>query len=167
VVSPINGNDSINKLNGMSSMKDYMGTYKNNVNELDTPGEFLPSDSTGVIKGGISETQNIHDAELSKDLNTLTNKYFTVDDINQLGQNDMSADKSAKAFSKIMNDYLSDVNEKDNASDNAMQTFASGGNIDMHSVMIAAEKANTSMQLTLQLRNKLLQAYQDVSKMQI
>lgn len=44
---------------------------------------------------------------------------------------------------------------------------AIGGDVDLHDVMIAGEKASVAMQLTLQVRNKLVEAYQDVMRMQI
>ena len=44
---------------------------------------------------------------------------------------------------------------------------AIGGDVDLHDVMIAAEKASVAMQLTLQVRNKLVEAYQDVMRMQV
>lgn len=44
---------------------------------------------------------------------------------------------------------------------------ALGGDVDLHDVMIAAEKASVATQLTLQVRNKLVEAYQDVMRMQV
>lgn len=44
---------------------------------------------------------------------------------------------------------------------------AIGGDVDLHDVMIAAEKASVAMQLTVQVRNKLVEAYQDVMRMQV
>lgn len=167
MVNSLNGADGLGKFSGVSSIKDFMNVYKNNMNEINGQNESISADST-TLKGGISKNDVIYDAELSQDLNKLTNKYYSADDVSQMStQNMSSADKTAKDFSRIIGNYMTDVSDKEHVSDNAMQTFASGGDIDMHSVMIAAEKASTSMQLTLQLRNKLLQAYQEVSKMQI
>lgn len=165
MVNPINGSDELNSFNNFSSMKDFRNSYKDNLDELDNPNGFM---STETLKAGISKNQFISDQELFHDLNTLTNKNFSSSDVNHLANdNNLSASKTAKAFSKIMSDYISNVNDKNLTSEDNIQTFAKGGNIDMHSVMIAAEKSSTAMQMTLQLRNKLLQAYQEVSKMQI
>lgn len=41
-----------------------------------------------------------------------------------------------------------------------------GGDVDVHSAMIAVEKADLSFQLMMQVRNKVIQAYQEVSRMQ-
>jgi flagellar hook-basal body complex protein FliE len=54
------------------------------------------------------------------------------------------------------------------ADSEALSTEAAlGGDVDLHDVMIAAEKAGVAMQLTLQVRNKLVEAYQDVMRMQV
>lgn len=44
---------------------------------------------------------------------------------------------------------------------------ALGGDVDLHDVTIAAEKASVAMQLTIQLRNKVVDAYQEVMRMQV
>ncbi|MOA27281.1 Flagellar hook-basal body complex protein FliE [compost metagenome] len=44
---------------------------------------------------------------------------------------------------------------------------AVGGDVDLHDVMIAAEKSSVAMQLTLQVRNKLVEAYQEIMRMQV
>jgi flagellar hook-basal body complex protein FliE len=48
-----------------------------------------------------------------------------------------------------------------------VQRFAAGDRMDVHQVMIALEQASTAMQLTLQVRNKLVEAYQEVIRMQV
>lgn len=63
--------------------------------------------------------------------------------------------------------YLSGVNRLQLDADHAQETFAAGGDIDIHDVMIATEKASIAMQLTTQIRNKLVDAYQEISRMQV
>ena len=46
-------------------------------------------------------------------------------------------------------------------------SLVSGQSQDLHTAMIAVEKADLSFQLMLQVRNKIVQAYQEVSRMQI
>jgi flagellar hook-basal body complex protein FliE len=45
--------------------------------------------------------------------------------------------------------------------------FATGGQTELHDVMLAAEKLNLSFQLTLQVRNKVVEAYQEIMRMQV
>jgi len=73
--------------------------------------------------------------------------------VNQLGE----------TFSKAL-DSLSDTQ---NSSDALIQKLAAGENVDLHQVMIASEEASISMQVALAMRDKLVQAYQDVMRMSI
>lgn len=61
------------------------------------------------------------------------------------------------------------VNTVDSLHDNAssqVNNLLRGGNGDMNDVMIAVEKADVSFQLMMQVRNKIVSAYQDIEKMQ-
>ncbi|NUP99358.1 MAG: flagellar hook-basal body complex protein FliE, partial [Armatimonadetes bacterium] len=48
-----------------------------------------------------------------------------------------------------------------------VQTLLSGGEIDLHNVILSAERAQLELQFTMQLRNKLIEAYQEVMRMPI
>jgi flagellar hook-basal body complex protein FliE len=50
-------------------------------------------------------------------------------------------------------------------SDQLARDFATGKNNNIHEVMIASEKAGISMRFLLQIRNKLLDAYQEIMRM--
>ena len=64
-------------------------------------------------------------------------------------------------FKRGFGNALNSVNEKQLASQRAIETFATGGNIDVHEVMIAAEKSSLSMQMALQMRNKMISFYNE------
>ncbi len=63
--------------------------------------------------------------------------------------------------------YVNEVNRLQMDSQSQQAALASGQDVDLHNVMIAAEKAAVSLQLTVALRNKLLDAYQEVMRMQV
>jgi flagellar hook-basal body complex protein FliE len=71
------------------------------------------------------------------------------------------------SFGQILKDHINDVNTLQSEASKATQTYAVGGPVELHQVMIAAEKAETALQLTMQIRNKVLAAYQEVSHMSI
>jgi flagellar hook-basal body complex protein FliE len=48
-----------------------------------------------------------------------------------------------------------------------MERLAKGEDIDIHQVMIAMEQASTALQLTLQVRNKMVDAYTEIMRTQI
>lgn len=65
-------------------------------------------------------------------------------------------------------DVLKEVNQAQNESRATQNAFMTGQpGVEYHDLMIAMERASVAMQLTLQVRNKVLEAYQEISKMQI
>jgi flagellar hook-basal body complex protein FliE len=69
-------------------------------------------------------------------------------------------------FSGILTNALQQVNTLSSGAEQQIGSLLNGGNADMSSVMIAVEKADVSFQLMMQLRNKIVSAYQDIEKMQ-
>lgn len=64
-------------------------------------------------------------------------------------------------------DYLGSVNQLAQASDAKQRDLAMGKDVELHDVMIAAEKASVAVNLTMQVRNKLVESYQEVMRMQV
>lgn len=75
--------------------------------------------------------------------------------------------KEGSTFGKILDEQLKEVDRLEKEADELTQKFLIGEVQDLHEVTIAAEKANLALQLTVQVRNKLLEAYQEISRMQI
>jgi flagellar hook-basal body complex protein FliE len=72
----------------------------------------------------------------------------------------------AGAFAESLNKLIENV-DKSAADANQAVTNMVDKNGDVHEAMIALQKAETALQLTVQVRNKLVQAYQDVMRMPI
>jgi flagellar hook-basal body complex protein FliE len=70
-------------------------------------------------------------------------------------------------FSKTLQQALTDVNRQQEAAAEEVKKLVLGQAEDVHQVMIAMEQARLAMQLTVQVRNKLVEAYQEISRMQI
>ena len=70
-------------------------------------------------------------------------------------------------FAAWLKDEWGQVNQRMARADIEVQRLASGNSDNLHQVMIALEEAKISFQLMLQVRNKLLDAYQDIARMQI
>lgn len=68
---------------------------------------------------------------------------------------------------KFFSELVSKVNELQTKSDSAIQGLASGENKNLHEVMISMEKASISFQFMSSVRNKALEAYQEVMRMQV
>lgn len=63
--------------------------------------------------------------------------------------------------------FLDSVNNLQLQSADLRKELATGGDVELHDVMIASEKAGIAINLTMQLRNKLLEAYQEVMRMSV
>lgn len=71
------------------------------------------------------------------------------------------------SFGDYLNNAINQVNDSQKAAELAHEKLATGEIDDVHSVMIAAEKANLALELTVQVRNKVLDAYQEIMRMQM
>jgi flagellar hook-basal body complex protein FliE len=69
-------------------------------------------------------------------------------------------------FGAVLSTALEKVNELDTGADQQIGTLLKGGNADMSTVMIAVEKADVAFQMMMQVRNKIVTAYQDIEKLQ-
>jgi flagellar hook-basal body complex protein FliE len=76
-----------------------------------------------------------------------------------------SAD-STEGFNGILKNVLQQVNQISGGAEQQVGNLLQGGKSDMSSVMIAVEKADVAFQLAMQIRNKVVNAYQDIEKMQ-
>ncbi len=84
-----------------------------------------------------------------------------------LSSQDSKQVQSGSDFSKFLSDALQKVNDLQKTSDVASAGLVSGEVEDMHTAVIAMEKASLALSLTVEVRNKVLDAYQEMMRMQI
>jgi flagellar hook-basal body complex protein FliE len=71
-------------------------------------------------------------------------------------------------FAAVLRNSIEQVNQTQQAAAKLSENFAAGDpNANLHDVMIALQKANVSFQEMVQVRNKLVSAYQDVMNIQV
>jgi len=71
-------------------------------------------------------------------------------------------------FAQVLQNSIAQVNQTQQQAEGMAANFAAGdGNANLHEVMIALQKANVSFQEMVQVRNKLVTAYNDVMNMQV
>lgn len=80
---------------------------------------------------------------------------------------DSGAAKGSKSFADTLGDAVQEVNTLQKKSDHLMQQLATGKSKNIPEVMIAAEQADIAFKLMVQVRNKLIEAYQEIMKMQV
>jgi flagellar hook-basal body complex protein FliE len=71
------------------------------------------------------------------------------------------------SFRDTVKSMLADVNDKINVSDQAQRDLASGKTNDLQKVVTSVEEANLALNFTMSMRSKLLEAYQEIARMQI
>lgn len=69
-------------------------------------------------------------------------------------------------FGDVLKNAVHGVDQVNDDAASQVGSLLQGGNADLNSVMIAVEKADVSFQLMMQVRNKIVSAYQDIEKMQ-
>jgi flagellar hook-basal body complex protein FliE len=75
--------------------------------------------------------------------------------------------ESAKGFAEVFSNGLDALNKQLVASQSDLQGVALGESQSLHQVMIRLEETRLAFQLAAQVRNRLLEAYQDVMRMQV
>ena len=76
-----------------------------------------------------------------------------------------SAGNKGGGFQETLNSLVKQVDLQIKEADQKAVDFATGKNYDLHEIMIASEKADLSFKLLMQVRNKLLEAYQEIIRM--
>lgn len=71
------------------------------------------------------------------------------------------------SFKDIINNEMEKLNHKQVEADKMTQDFIMGRVDDLHTVMIATEEARLSLELAVQVRNKVVEAYKEINNMQL
>ena len=99
-------------------------------------------------------------------MNTSIPGIGSIGSIGSLQSGLMGKDSPQGGFGEFLSNALNQVNTLTQGADQQVGNLLQGGNADMSSVMVAVEKADVSFQLMMQVRNKIVNAYQDLEKMQ-
>ncbi|MDD2400836.1 MAG: flagellar hook-basal body complex protein FliE [Clostridia bacterium] len=75
--------------------------------------------------------------------------------------------ESVSTFSGILKDALNEVNASQTQAEQLISDFAIGNDVELHQVVIATEKASLALELTMSIKNKVVEAYQEIMRMQV
>ena len=82
--------------------------------------------------------------------------------------NNLTETKSTDTkFVDTLNELINDANDDQIAARDLNEKFVKGEPVDLHNVMIASEKAKTTFQLLMEIRNKFVDMYREVMRTQI
>lgn len=76
-------------------------------------------------------------------------------------------DVDGTGFAKSLDKAITDVNALQKVADQKIEDISTGKSTNLHETMIAVEKADIALRLMVQVRNKMIDAYQEVMKMQV
>lgn len=102
--------------------------------------------------------------QLYKSIQGLSNPLPNTE-LKRLQQSNNQIEQST--FKDLFKNALENVNQIEKESDIKTQMLASGKNISLHDVMISAQKASITIDATVQIQQKVIDAYNEVMRMQI
>jgi len=77
------------------------------------------------------------------------------------------AGEAGPSFTDTLAKSIEEVNHLQKEADLAIEKLASGESQNVHGAMLAVTKADTAFRMTMQVRNKIVEAYQEVMRMQV
>lgn len=87
---------------------------------------------------------------------------ITVPDVAPISGGQKSGD-----FQSVLQSYVGHVQKAQDMAQQSVNSFLAGGSDELHSVALAAQRAELEFEMFLQVRNKVVSAYQEVMKMQV
>ena len=89
----------------------------------------------------------------------------TVNEINN--SNQITSANAQQQFANTLKEAIASVNEHQKTSDVMTQKLISGGDVDLFEVMVASQKASVTLNTTIEIRNKAVEAYQEIMRMSV
>lgn len=99
--------------------------------------------------------------------NLKTNGLSGLSQVNQNNAQSSVKKQDGNEFSKLLKKSIDELNQAQESSDKALADMATGQVKDLHQAAIAIGKAETSMKLMLEVRNKAISAYKEILRTQI
>lgn len=91
----------------------------------------------------------------------------TIQPTNETTKVNRTPFEAQQTFANVLKDAISNVNSQQLASDEVTKKLISGEDIDLHEVMIASQKASITLNATIEVRNKVIEAYQEIMRMSV
>lgn len=87
--------------------------------------------------------------------------------VNNTATSKITTAEAHEKFSNALKSAIDGLNKAQVQSDIATEKFIKGEITDIHDVMIASQKASITLQATLEVRNKVVEAYKEIMRMQL
>jgi flagellar hook-basal body complex protein FliE len=79
----------------------------------------------------------------------------------------LSKEIDSSNFTNLLTNKMQQVNESLTTSNTMLEMFLKGEPVAVHDVVIAMSKAKSELQLVVEVRNKVLEAYQEITRIQV
>ena len=96
-------------------------------------------------------------------MNTISSLRILPAEVESLALN---PSRSEPGFREVLHSAIDDIQQLEGQAEAKVAGVLSGNGSDVHSALIAVEKADLSFQLMMQVRNKIVSAYEEISRMQ-
>ncbi len=93
-------------------------------------------------------------------INQLNNFNFNPEEVKKTRSGELGK------FKNVLSDFVGNVNSDQLNAKDISTEFVLGGDVELHDVMIAGEKAKTSLELLMEIRNKAVDMYKELNRMQ-
>lgn len=88
--------------------------------------------------------------------------------LNNLNISNTTEEKTnGTSFSNVLSNAISKVNDSEVNANNKIESLIKGEDVEMHEVMLAMQESVLSLQALIEVRNKTVEAYQEISKLQL
>lgn len=88
--------------------------------------------------------------------------------LNNLNISNTTEEKTnGTSFSNVLSDAISKVNDSEVNANNKIESLIKGEDVEMHEIMLAMQESVLSLQALIEVRNKTVEAYQEISKLQL
>lgn len=76
-------------------------------------------------------------------------------------------DAEGPSFKELLSKQIAEVNQLQRDADAAIEDFAAGRTDDLEGVLLASQKADTAVKMLLQVRNRVMDAYEEVKQIRV
>ena len=149
----------------LGSIENYNKSFNNNLKNFDKQIEDA-SDFNEVFSAMTSNAPK--NTKEPQKLKGSVEMFLGADAINaQKVENLSDTARMARDIGRGFSDGVTNLSGVQKEAEDAMETFAAGGDISVHEVMIATQKSTLAMQMAIQLRNQMINAYTEFKNLRV
>ena len=149
----------------IGSIENYNKSFNNNIKNFDKQIEDA-SDFNEVFSAMTSNAPK--NTKEPQKLKGSVEMFLGADAINaQKVENLSDTARMARDIGRGFSDGVTNLSGVQKEAEDAMETFAAGGDISVHEVMIATQKSTLAMQMAIQLRNQMINAYTEFKNLRV